>query len=130
MKTTYDLRINSRGNVQPMSCGFFEKTHALVYSTHLSADDLVTIETPTCFVRIRKDDVSSAPFVKHIRSYFARHRVHPQKPCLVQCYSKKGQWINGKVFSSPEEARTYVDTCNARLAPFSDSPYAVEEDDA
>lgn len=130
MKATYDLRVNSRGSVQPMACGFFEKTHDLVYSTPLSADALVTIETPTCFVRVRKDDVSTAPFVEHIRGYFARHRVHPQRPCFTQFSTKKGQWINGKVFGTEEEARTYVDTCNARLAPFSDSPYVAEEVDA
>lgn len=126
MKPTYDICISSRG-IHTWSEGHFEEMAKLCIGHFDAATDLVTIESPDCFLRVHKNDINSDEYIAYIRGFFARYRVHPTRPTWVQWSKKRGQWVNDKTFMTEEAALAFVEERNARLIPFAGSPYIVEE---
>lgn len=116
MKPTYNVFSDSK-----TIRNWGEDVHAEMFNDA----DVEIIETPSCFLRIRKADLTSPAYVKHIQSHFAiyRRNPNPRYRNAVQWSTKRGQWVNGATFSSPEEAIHNVRLLNARLIPFADSPY-------
>ena len=98
-----------------------------VLAEMFEGDDIEIIETPTCFLKVRKEALSCESYVEHIRAHFAGYRVHPSTryPNRVQWSTKRGKWVNGPVLSSAEEAKSFVRENNERLIPFANSPYLV-----
>ena len=116
MKPTYNVFANT-ANVRNWN----EK----MYTEMFKNTEVEIIETPTCFLRIRKDDLNNTEYINHIKSHFAVFRTNPNPKynTTVQWSIKKGKWINGETFHSAAEAKNYVIEQNKRLIPFANSPY-------
>ena len=130
MKETFDVFENSKG-VRSWRHGIFEDNHRLVYGSAkpFPSDEYAIVETPSCFLRVSKKDIDKETYIAHIRSYFAVYRVNPapRYPNVVQWSTKRGRWVNDRAFDTAEEAMAYVSKMNARLIPYSNSPYIVQE---
>lgn len=130
MKPTYDVFANARG-IRNWSHGTFEELHRSVYGSKkpFPADEYEIIDTPSCFLRVKKSNLKTDAYIAHIRSHFAIYRINPapRYPHVVQWSTKPGKWINDRAFDSPEEAREYVEQMNARLIPYSNSQYLIPE---
>ena len=68
-KIFYDLIINGKGRAYPMSHGFHEKVHELVYgkSKPFSNDEYVFEETEKCIYRIKKCDANYCEIKKFLK---------------------------------------------------------------
>ena len=71
MKNQYDMRFNSRGNIQPMNRGFFEKT-AFLAGNKFNENDYTTAANDTAEWRIRKSDLATACQREKIESFLRK----------------------------------------------------------
>ena len=66
----YDLRKNTRGTVDAMKQGFFERSWTLanVSNRPFPVDDYFLIELPRCIYRLRKSDQNDPAFINFIEA--------------------------------------------------------------
>lgn len=128
MKSTYDVIINTRG-ILDMRHGVHEDTYRFVHgaSAPFPEEDYEIIETPRCFLRVLKSNLTRDDVIRHIRGHFYVLRISPHDQRRVQISSEAGHWRNYKFFNLPESAFEFVKESNSQLLPFIGSPYLAQE---
>lgn len=123
-KETYDVVATSRG-LERRRPWTEEDRKRWGLLKPIDPNDYEIIETPSCFLRIYKSDITVSRYINYVKEFFALYRVNPYHECTVQYSVQHGRWVN--VFarrSSPEDAKAYVAMKNEALKPFADSPYS------
>lgn len=76
MKTIYDLRINSRGNCEPMADGHFKYCAETANGNRgYVEDDYKLIECPRCIYRVPKYDLETADYRKAAYEKYIRRAM-------------------------------------------------------
>lgn len=73
MKKKYDLRINSKGQYEPMSYGFFEKVDSISFCK-TNPEDYIIVELPKAIYRIHKRD-----YEKYTEKWLQKVKEHQSR---------------------------------------------------